>query len=201
MDTKKRILMQAKLLFSQYGIRNVTMDIIAQELGISKKTLYQYFEDKAAIVFEMVKEHQEEQKETMQELTKSAKNAVEALANILHYIDKLLRFVSPLLLFELHKYYPAAANLMREDEAKFHLPSIRENLVSGIKEGLFREDIDIEVIAQLRLGMLDIAMDSRRYPLDNYSPHKVHIELFRFYIYGLLTDKGRELWEKVKIQN
>lgn len=193
--------MQAKLLFSQYGIRNVTMDIIAQELGISKKTLYQYFEDKAAIVYEMVKSYQGEQKEMIQEILDSATNAVEALANLLHYIDKMLRFVSPLLLFELHKYYPAAANLMREDEEKFHLPTIRENLISGIKQGLFRQDIDIEIIAQFRMGMLDIAMDSRRYPIDNYSPHKVNIELFHFYIYGLLTDKGREVWQKVKPQS
>lgn len=201
MDTKKRILIQAKILFSQYGIRNITMDTIAQELGLSKKTLYQYFEDKAAMVYEIVKTHLEDEQELIQNLLQDTANALEALANMMAYADKILRFVSPSLLFELQKYYPAAFQLMREKELEFHLPEIRKNLNKGIAEGLFRTEIDVEVIAKMRLGMMHIAIDTRLYPLETYTPHKVHLELFRFYIYGLLTNKGREVWEKLKMKN
>ncbi len=191
MDTKNRILRQAQILFMRYGIRNISMDDIARELGVSKKTIYQTFPDKAAIVHAVMQAHSQGEKIVMNEIRQKTQNALEELVEVLHYISRTLQLASPMLIYEMKKYYPESWQFFRKNEDEFHLPHIRSNLERGIEEGLFRSDIKVEEISRFRLGMLDAILDTKLFPHDVFNQNEVMIEISRFYIHGLLTDKGR----------
>ncbi|MBX7242271.1 MAG: TetR/AcrR family transcriptional regulator [Bacteroidia bacterium] len=200
METKNRILQQAQVLFMRYGIRNVSMDDIAKELGISKKTIYQTFQDKAEIVHAVMEAHNLTEKCEMDSIQKNSGNALEELVGVLQYIAKTLKMASPLLIYEIKKYYPESWQYFRKAEDEYHLPQIRRNLKQGVEEGLFRAEIKVEEIARFRLGMLEVMLDTRLFPHDSFNQNEVMIEISRFYIHGLLTDKGREVLSGLNIK-
>jgi AcrR family transcriptional regulator len=192
MEIKQRIILKAQQLFEKLGIRNVSMDDVARELGISKKTIYQHFEDKATLIREGAKLHLEKECVLMQQLVESSENALEAILKIMTYVHKKLKSISPLLIFEMQKYYPEIWQLMREQDEKINLPALTHNLEKGIKEGLYRPDINVEVVARLRLALVEASLDERIFPSDKFNQNEIQIQVSNFYLYGLLTEKGQQ---------
>lgn len=190
MEIRQRIILKAQQLFEKLGIRNVSMDDVARELGISKKTIYQHFEDKATLIREGAKLHLEKECMLMQQLGESSENALIAIVRIMNYFSKKLKSISPLLIFEMQKYYPEVWQLMREQDETINLPALIHNLEKGIKEGLYRPDINVEAIARLRLVLVEATLNERVFPSDKFNQNELQIEVSNFYLYGLLTEKG-----------
>jgi len=190
MEIKQRIILKAQQLFEKLGIRNVSMDDVARELGISKKTIYQHFEDKATLLREGIKLHLDKECQLMQQLIESSENALIAMVRIMNYVHKKLQSISPLLIFEMQKYYPEVWQLMREQDEKINLPALIHNLEKGIQEGLYRPDINVEVVARLRLALVEASLNERVFPSDKFNQNEIQIQVSNFYLYGLLTEKG-----------
>lgn len=200
MEHKERILVRAHELFNKYGIRSVSMDDISAGLGMSKKTLYQYFADKEELVdacFSGVLDHNRHQCLADQ---KRADNPIHEMFLALDMMQEMFAEMNPSVLYDLQKYHPAAFKKFLDFKHSFLYKVISSNLERGIKEELYRAEIDIDVITRLRIESVMLPFNSDAFP--NNRTHLIHIEqqLFEHFVYGLATAKGQKLILKYKNQ-
>jgi len=197
-DTKSKILKGASELFVRYGIRSVSMDNIANHLGVSKKTIYQYFKDKDEMVFSVTEAYVLRDKEELEAVAKSSKNAVEELVGLSGCLRENFRDMNPSLLFDLQKYHHKAWNVWLEFKDKFIRAQIERSIQQGKEEGYFRPELDTKILAIMRLETIQFPFDPILYPKSEYSLMNVQTQLFDHFIHGLFTDKGKKLYEKYK---
>jgi AcrR family transcriptional regulator len=193
---KERIQQKARELFMRYGFRSVTMDEIAAQTGISKKTLYQFFEDKDALVEAVMQAElaymQAECKRQMQE----SENAVEEMFKDMDSMEPVMDAMNPQIIFDLEKFYPGTFEKFKKYKNAFLLDLIKKNLQRGIDEELYRDDIDIDIIGRFRLESAFMIFNPDLFPYGKYSLQKVSTEVYHHYLHGLATSKGKKLIEK-----
>ncbi|HSF45355.1 MAG TPA: TetR/AcrR family transcriptional regulator, partial [Chitinophagaceae bacterium] len=163
-EMRNRIREQAKQLYFKYGIRSVSMDDIAVGLGMSKKTIYQYFEDKDELVDAIIEEDIEETRVDCQECFVKSTNAVEEIFLTLDLMLEHLAQMNPTILYDLHKFHFQSFKKFQEHKNSFLLETIRKNLERGKAEGLYREDINIEILSKFRLESMLIAFNMEIFP-------------------------------------
>lgn len=191
LGTEKNILECAKSLFMQFGLRSVTMDDIARKNGVSKKTIYQFFKDKGVIIENTIKGHFEEHKKNILDAVNTTENAVEALHRISVCMKRQTESVNPALLYDLQKYYSKAYKRVLEFKQEFMQDLLIRILRQGIEEGLFRKEIDVEILAILRIEEVQLAFDNA-FPREKFDFKTVHVQMFEHFIQGILTEKGRK---------
>jgi AcrR family transcriptional regulator len=197
-NIKEKIQKGAEDLFMRYGVRSISMDDIARHLAVSKKTLYQHFTDKEDIVTVTCKAHLDRNAMEFQSIRDSAKNALEELAQLSVCLKRNMQDMNPSLLFDLQKYHPKAWDVWLNHKNKFIRESVVRNLKQGIKEGYFRPDLDPEVIAAVRLEMVQLAFNEEIFPRERFKLPDVQMQIFDHFVFGLLTEKGRKLYLKFK---
>jgi AcrR family transcriptional regulator len=201
----KNILMKVRVLFMKYGIKSITMDDIAREMGISKKTLYQYVENKNDLLNKILDLELEESDCAMEKISKSEINAIEALFIVLKFLNQVTKEYSPSAIYDLKKYYPdlySKMNILRREKI---YNRVMKNLEKGISEGLYRNDINEELIAKIQVERIENAIDSDYLSIDELSTPDVFLEIFKYHIRGIATEKGlieleKEI-EKLKASN
>jgi AcrR family transcriptional regulator len=170
------------------------MDAIATDLGISKKTIYQHFPDKESIVFEVVKTFTEQDLEKWAELDRLYPNVIEKIFKSFEMVKDMLVQMNPRLLFEIQKYFPNAYQLFVDHGEK----CIYENLIADFKKGAqfgyFRNDIDFELLARLRMAEVDLAFNPDFYPSNKLSLYETQLTLLDIFMRGILTEKGLTLY-------
>ena len=184
-----------------YGVRSVSMDDISHQLGMSKKTLYQYYKDQTDLVEKVTADYIHERQDEYDEATKDASNAIEELHLISICVRKHFKELNPALVFDLKKFYPSAWNVFIDYERKTVYESVKANLERGKVEGYFRKEIDVEILALLRVEQIHMSFDPSVFPKDKFDFTQVQMEMFDHYVYGLLTPKGLELFKKYKQEN
>jgi AcrR family transcriptional regulator len=197
-NTKERIRQKADELFMKYGIRSVSMDDIANALGMSKKTIYQYFVDKDELVDAVVEADISNMQHDCASVMSDAKDAVH---EIFLSIDRLLeqfRNMNPMLIYDLEKFHFRGFQKFMEHKNKFLLQLIRTNMERGVAEGLYREDLNVDIIAKFRLESMMIAFNIDLYPPTKYGLADVSKEIIEHYVYGLASLKGYKLIVKYK---
>lgn len=197
-ESKEKVIRGAEELFMKYGVRSVSMDDIARHLGISKKTIYQHFADKDEVVATVAQSHMRRQKQQFESIEKAAKNAIEEMALLAMNMKENTRNINPSLLFDMQKYHPRAWN----EWLAFKHNVIRESLIrsmkQGIEEGSFRADLNIDILATMRLEQVQMAFDHSVFERDAFSLSEIQAQLFEHFVHGIMTDKGRKLYEKYK---
>jgi AcrR family transcriptional regulator len=191
---KSRILDKGTELFFRYGVKTVTMDAIAHELGISKKTIYQHFPDKDSMVFEVVKTFTEQDLAKWDELDRLYSNVIEKIFKSFEMTKDLLTQMNPRLLYEIQKYFPKAYHLFSEHGEK----CIHENLIADFKKGAqfgyFRNDIDFELLARLRMAEVNFAFNPDFYPNNKLPLYETQLVMLDIFMRGILTEKGLTLY-------
>lgn len=193
MEGPERILSFATDQFLRYGVRNVTMDDIAQQLGMSKKTIYQHFANKEELIMAVAQSFLHEEQARSEELVLSSANAIDELITFMNWSVQSLRRVSPAIIVEVRRFYPQAWNLFEEFTKGFMLTKVIENLRRGTQEGLYRQDLDIEVVARLRIMQIYGTLQQEFFPAETFDPARVQIAVFELYLRGLVSDEGREV--------
>lgn len=196
MEIRESILEAAHTLFHKYGIRSVSMDDIARELTISKKTIYQYFKDKDDLVYTVTKIHMDMERREMEEIEKSSVDAIDELAKISICMRKNLKDINPSLLFDLKKYHKKAWDQWLTFKNEFIKNNIVENLNKGIRNGFYRKEIDVEALAIFRVEQVQMTFDDGLYPSDKFELSELQMQLFDHFVYGILTDEGRNLYKE-----
>jgi AcrR family transcriptional regulator len=196
METKDRILTRASALFLRNGIKSVSMDDIATDLGMSKKTLYKTFTSKDDIVLAVMTTHLCQAQGECTLVASTAANAVEEMLNLSAWADKEFSNVHPSIFYDLKKYHPDAWALFSAHKGNFILDQIAKNLRRGIAEGLFRPDLDVEVLARLNLAQIELAFDPDLYPPAQFAPVRVNRVFDEHFLLGVATLKGHRLFNK-----
>jgi AcrR family transcriptional regulator len=191
---KSRILEKGTELFFRFGVKTVTMDSIASDLGISKKTIYQHFPDKDSMVFEVVKTFIEQDVEKWNELDRLYSNVIEKMFKSFEMTKDLISQMNPRLLFEIQKYFPTAYQLFADHGEK----CIHSNLISDFKKGAqfgyFRSDVDFELLARLRMAEVNLVFDPHFYPQNKLPLYETQLVLMDIFMRGILTEKGLTLY-------
>ena len=200
MEQKDRIQQKAHDLFMQYGLRSVSMDDIAASLGMSKKTIYQFFSDKDDLVDVVVDEELRQTQQDCMFCKSKSSNAVEELFLTMQQIHDQLQNMNPMVLYDMQKFHPAAYEKFRKHKNEFLFKMIRNNIERGVKEELYRPEINIDVICKFRLEAMMIPFNIAVFPPGKYNLADVTQETMEHFLYGLTTLKGYKLVLKYKQQ-
>lgn len=195
---RDKILKGAEDLFTKYGVRSISMDDIARHLAVSKKTLYQHFADKEDIVTMACTAHIERNNKEFDKVRDEASNAIEELASLSTCLKRNMEEINPSLLFDLQKYHPRAWGVWLNHKNKTIRESVVRNVKQGIDEGYYRPELNAEVIAAMRLELIQLAFDEDVFPREKFRMPDVQMELFDHFVFGLVTEKGRKLYLKYK---
>jgi TetR/AcrR family transcriptional regulator, cholesterol catabolism regulator len=193
LETRNRIRDLAKQLYMKYGIRSVSMDDIAVGLGMSKKTIYQYFTDKDELVDAIVDLDIQEIQGDCQACFVHSKDAVEEVFLTMDRMMEHLRSMNPTILYDLHKFHFQSFKKFSEHKNSYLLDVIKKNLARGIEEGLYRPDLDVDVISRFRLESMMIGFNMELFPPTKYGLVETTMVLMEHFIFGLVTPKGYEL--------
>jgi TetR/AcrR family transcriptional regulator, cholesterol catabolism regulator len=191
MDEKKsEIIVKASGIFMRYGIKSVTMDDIARELGISKKTIYIFFRDKDDLVTEIIKAKTTADKCECEKVRDLSGNAIDEMFGISKMIIAKISSINPSVFYDLQKYHPGAWEVMHQHRWDFVYKSFHANLVRGMKEGVYRQELDPEIISRLNASMTDMIFNGKTFSTTIFKYELVFDEMFRFQIHGMANEKG-----------
>lgn len=200
MDIQERILDTAFSLFCQFGTRSITMDDIAQRMGVSKKTLYAHFADKDELVMHAIGRYlQQLDKECIENQEKAA-NAIDELFLVMKQLDMSFRNMNPIILFDLQKFHTKAYQVFQDYKNNNLQKTVRLNLERGVREGLYRNDFDIEIMTQYRLATSMLCFQPDIFPYGKYDMSKVQCILLEHFLYGLVSPEGYKRVEENKLQ-
>ena len=202
MEVKDRIIEESRKLFFKYGVKQVTMDDVSKNLSMSKKTLYQYFSDKDELVEDVTKVHLEQEKMEMDDISNNSANSIEELYQVSRCIRKNINEINPAVLFDLKRSYHKSYLLWTKFKEEYIAESIIKNLKRGIEDGYFRKEINLEIMAKLRLMEIQLLFDNELFPMRQFDFRDVQLQLFNHFVFGIVTGKGRELYaEYLEIEN
>lgn len=190
METKAKILIKSKELFFKLGVRSITMDDLARELGISKKTLYKYFDNKSDLVNAVLIQHFDDEKCLMERVTGQADNAIEEIMLIAKNVMKQFRKIHPSSIYDLKKYYPKAWVIVEKFKSEFIHSSIMNNITRGKLQGYYRTEIHEEVIAKLYSNNIDLLVNPTNFPATEYNFAELYKEFLNYHLHGIVTEKG-----------
>ena len=193
MEIRERIIEGAANLFRIYGIRTVTMDSLATQLGISKRTIYEVFSDKDDLLVSVLRWMAEKQRILVSRILDESENAIVAIFRLLESNRDHFQNMSPALQADLKKYhYEVLINNTDNSE----MPDYRNNIrviERGIKEKLFRSDINPDIVNRCLYSLGRSTLDFDLYPLEDFSRNEVIKNVFINYMRGISTKEGNDL--------
>ena len=196
MELREKILLKVTELFMRYGVKSISMDDISSQLGISKKTLYQFVDNKKDLIQKVFERHIEEEMAAMKIIVNESENAVEEIVRIAQYVTQLLREMSPKTLYDLQKYYRSIWDLVEALHQQQIFAIIKDNIERGIEDDLYRVDLNADIVAKLYVGKSSLLVDDKLFPLKDYNKENLFKEHIKYHIYGIASKKGLRLLEK-----
>jgi AcrR family transcriptional regulator len=196
MEVKERILTKAADLFSRYGIRSITMDEIASQLGISKKTIYQFFTDKDDMVSAVIEQEIQRNEIECATYREQAADAVHQTFLALEGLDEILKYMNPLLLYDMEKHHPVAFQKLRQYKYRFLHQILMDNLEWGISTGLYRRDLNKDIVAKARIESSFLIFNPDVFPHSRYNISEVNYELSMIFLHSVVSPAGTALIEK-----
>lgn len=198
MTQTENLLITARDFFMQYGIKSVSMDDLSSNLGISKKTLYQVVDNKEDLVMKVIENHIQVQHEEMDIILSQGHSAIEEMVKFASYIINLLKNLRPGVVYDLKKYYPSA---WKKIEA-LHFETIDKiilgNVKKGIKEGVYRKNINPEIISRLYVAQALQITDEKLFSSKRFKMEELIREFISYHFYGIASLEGFKKLNKIK---
>ena len=198
MGTPIKILKGAEELIFKYGIKNITMDDIARHLSMSKKTIYKYYKEKDEIIHSLMKLNIEEDKCRVTKVYDKASNVVEEVFELMNEMRDMFTKINPIVFHELYKYYPETWKEFQCFKNEFILEKVEQSLLKGQKDGLIRKDINVKLLAKLRVENIEMTLGGEVFAHDKFNMLDVQVAISEHFLYGVCTLKGHKLINKYK---
>ena len=198
MSQIQRIIQGGEELFLTAGIKSVTMDDIAKHLGMSKKTIYQFFKDKNELVIALVKKKLKEDEDQIAEIMSKSGNVIEEMINMMKCSEDIFSRINPIVIHDMQKYHPDAWSEFQKFKADVLISTLEELLTKGMKQGYIRPDIDVRIIARMRVSQVEMGFNTSIFPMAEFNPRKVHVPFLEHFNYGICTLKGYKLLNQYK---
>jgi len=197
MDNRTRILEGAAELFRVYGVRAVTMDSLASHLGMSKRTIYEVFSDKDELLMGVLSLMAEKQKELVARVLNESENSITAIFRLIEINSDHFQNMSPVFQADMKRFH--IEFLMKKSD-KYEMPDYknsREVIDRGIKEKLFRKDINTDLVNACIYSLFRSVMDGDLYPYETFSRREVIRNTVVNYLRGISTPEGNDLINKL----
>lgn len=198
MIRKEEIIAKVQQVFMQYGVRSVTMDDLARELGHSKKTLYQFFDSKEALVKDVIGNYLLISRDMINAIVAESENAIDAYLKINRYHYRFLRDMNPSMLYDIRKYYSSSWRLFNRHKRNFMRNIIKENLLRGIREGLYRADINADIISLFYIYKVEIFADAGLQNEPGFDKSQLLPEIVKYHLHAIVTSKGEAYIQQTK---
>lgn len=190
------IVKKVSTMYFDYGIRGVTMDDVAHKLAISKKTLYEYFKDKEKLVEAVLEYGRTEWDEKLSAFDCSGCNAIDEMFHFYELQARMIKGNKPAFVYDLRKYYPEIYEKFQKIKTDQVFSNFVSNLEKGKEEGLYRADLNADIISKLNLMRFESILNKEYISIDEYDSKELFIEIFKYHLYGITTEKGRKIFEQ-----
>lgn len=192
-ETGERIRQAAHGLFMQYGLRSVSMDDIATNLGISKKTIYQYYEDKDRLVDDVIASIISHNQFCCQKDREGSVNAIHEIFLAMDFMMEIFQSMNPSLVFDMQKYYPGAFRRFSEHKNDYLHGMIKANILRGISEELYRGDLQVEILSRFRVESMMLPFNPEFQSKVKFNLAVIEEELILHFLFGMVTPKGYKM--------
>lgn len=190
-EQQEKWLQRTADLFFRCGIKSVTMDDVARELGISKKTLYQFVDNKHDLVVKVVDQHLREEVRKAAIREEETADALEEMLMVIGKVVKDMQLIRSNIIYDMQKYHREAWERLQTYQHGQMMDRVRNNLIRGIREGVYRTDFDVEMIARLHVAQSFLLFDESWFPQPAFRRDGLFREYILHYLHGLLSDEGR----------
>ncbi len=192
-DLEKSIVVTSTELFLTLGFKSVTMDDIAEEMKISKKTIYTFFANKEALVQSVVFSVYSYITTNLTQIREKASNPISELYEVKMFIMHQLKGEKTSPQHQLRKYYPNIHKELQKKQFDFMTKSVKKSLTKGVEMKLFRPSIDIDFISRMYFnGMVGIK-NVDMFPIEKYSPEQLMENYLDYHLRAIVTDNGMKL--------
>lgn len=190
---REKIIEKASELFLKLGFKSVTMDDIASELGISKKTLYKYFNNKHTLVEKTTTTMHDSCLLGIETIANKGFNAIQENFEIKKMFKEMFQNASSSPIYQLKKYYPKIHQKTMEKEMILFSECLKENITKGIEQGYYREDTNVELATQFYFYLVFSIHENT---IENYKIPKLEQEVLAYHTRAIATEKGLQELEK-----
>ena len=178
------------------GIKSVSMDDIARELGVSKKTIYKHFSDKKDLVLKVIETDMEREMLSCNTCYNTDENAVQKMIDISKHISHQHKDINPTVIFDLQKYYPSAWAKINTFRTDFISNKIIQNIEEGQNETLYRQEIKPKIAAAMYVTLIQGMMQQMIQGDNNYDFKTLHLQMVSYHLFGICTQEGRSYLEQ-----
>jgi len=192
-ETAERIRLKTHDLFMQYGLRSVSMDDIANSLGMSKKTIYQFYADKDELVNAVVGSIIDTNQDHCDCDRKKADNAIHEVFLAMDMVAQMFSSMNPSVLFDMQKYYPVAFQKFTKHKNDYLYGVMIDNLRRGVAEELYRPELKIELMARYRVECMLIPFNPDFHTKVKANLAEIHEHITFHFLFGLVSQKGYKL--------
>ncbi len=194
---KEKILHKATDLFLNFGFKSVTMDDLAQEMGISKKTIYTHFANKTKLVEECTKQLFCSISEGIDHICSLHKNPIEELYEIKRFALLHLKNekVSPQ--YQLQKYYPKIHDSIKKKQFNVMQECVVENIKKGINMGIYRDNLNLDFVSRIYFSGVTSIKDHKLFPVTKFPIVSLMDDYLEYHLRGIITPKGRQILNKL----
>ncbi|MDP1725845.1 MAG: TetR/AcrR family transcriptional regulator [Bacteroidota bacterium] len=199
-ENKNKILAGAESLFLKYGFKNITMDDIARELGVSKKTLYQFFDDKSSLVDQTVSRHIEHEECACRNLRNQISNPIDYMLMITDTFGDLKKQINQSILYDLKKYFKSTWEKLNQFRIDFIYSQVLDNLKKGKEMGLYHENLNENLVARFYIHLIDFMLNPDNYHGENTDFKTVHTEMVNYHLRSICTPKGATYLKKQSLR-
>lgn len=190
------LLIKSRDLFIKYGVKSLTMDEIARELGMSKKTIYLHVENKADLVMKVVTLYLDDEKKQMDLILHNSKNSIEEMVHMMRYLLTNFSELNTSAIYDMQKYYPKAWSMFNEYRNNYVLERIKDNLKKGIEQGVYRNDMEPEVIGRIYVAGIDMMLNQHVFPSKQFQFLNIYRQFINYHLRGIVSVKGLKFLEQ-----
>lgn len=194
---KDKILHKATELFLNHGFKSVTMDDIANEMGISKKTIYAHFDNKTTLVDAATQYLFSIISEGIDQICSFKKNPIEELYEIKKFMMMQLKDEKSSPQYQLQKYYPQIHETVKSMQFEVMKECVVDNIKRGIEIGIYRENLNIDFVSRIYFSGVTSIKDQKLFPIETFPVVKVVDEYLEYHLRGIVTPKGRGILNEI----
>ncbi len=174
------------------------MDDIARHLGMSKKTIYQFFSDKNQLVIALVKKKLNDDECQMKSIIESSSNVVEEMINMMKCSEEIFSRINPIVVHDMQKFHPDAWKEFQSFKSDVLIKTLEQLLIKGIQQGFIRPEVDVKILAKMRVSQVEMGFNTAIFPVAHFTHWKVQYQLLEHFNYGICTLKGHQLLDQYK---
>lgn len=199
-DIRERIIGETCNLFIRYGIRAVTMDTIASQMGISKRTIYENFRDKDDLVLSVMTWMGTENMQTIKKLEQESETVIHLSFKVIEMVGSMMERFNPLIFEDLRKYHHLVEKNTDRLKIQDNIALSRPFVTRGIREGIFRPDLHPDLINRAMHAVFQLTGDFSHFPRELYRRDEVVRSVYLNFLRGISTPTGIELIDKIEAE-